>query len=105
MTTYRFFPDHIQMVESNSKGYYYYDSTEDLTFILTNLRVDFFTLISQTTTKSRACYIKCYNVLLDIKFICQTLNPDARYVISLVRNILSFLTQRSFKNFRIIIKD
>lgn len=101
MTTYTFFPDHIQMVFTNSKGYYYFDSTEDFIYIVSSLRADFFLL---TATERRASYINCYNALRDIQAICLTSNPDALHIIHLIRDIVSFIPKHNFKYFRLILK-
>lgn len=104
MTTYKFYSDIIVMVEVNSKGTFVFYSKNDLDFILATLRADFLLLISQTPVKNNSRYIKIYNTLLDIRDLSKDTNSNPRYVINLVRNILSLLGKRSFPNFRITLK-
>ena len=96
MTIYTIYKDHIEMVHINKKRHFFH-SDEDLQFIISTLVTDFLLLIADTSSRYRSRFIRCYYFLFDIQKMLHTSITSSHHVINLVRDILVFMPQRSFK--------
>lgn len=102
MTTYKLFPEYIELTSDITDVVF--NSDEDLPFILRMLASDFL-LLSENVRSSvhKERYLNVYDMLTAIIKMCRYNIVSTDNVISLVRATLRFVVEGNYKDFQIFI--